>query len=137
MMEKDVVVCILENRGKILLVKRSSLVGTYRGKWSGICGYLEGNPYETAMRELYEEAGLGIEDLKLLKRGKIIEVPDENLKVKWKVYPYFFECKSPEKIKLNWENVEYRWIDPKEISKYETVPGLKEILEMIENDNKS
>ena len=37
----QVVTCILEHGGKILLFKRSSLVGTYGGLWVGVAGYEE------------------------------------------------------------------------------------------------
>lgn len=136
MKESEVVVCILENKGKILLVKRSSLVKDYKGKWAGICGYVERDPYKTALKELYEEVSLSEEDLELIKEGKLMKIPDEDLKIRWKVYPFLFECKSPDKIRLDWENVEYKWIDPEEVSKFDTIPALKKVLEML-YDNSS
>ena len=35
------------------------------------------------------------------------------------------EVKKPETIKLDWENAESRWIDPGELHKFQTVPGLE------------
>ena len=50
----QVVTCILEHDGKILLLKRSNQVGTYRGLWGGVAGYVEEleDPYDTALKEI-------------------------------------------------------------------------------------
>ena len=45
----------------------------------------------------------------------------------WEVYPFLFEAKKP-KIKLNWENSEYKWINAEDISNYKTVPSLEKVL---------
>jgi len=131
MIEKNVVSCFLEYKGKILIARRSSKVGTYQGRWAGISGYLEKDSYRTALNELQEEVNLTAEDVKLIKEGEVLQVPDEKLNILWNVHPFLFRCKSPEKIKLDWEHKEYRWVDPREISKYETVPKLKEAFERV------
>ena len=56
--EKKVVSCFIECRGCLILLKRSHRVGTYRGKWATVSGYLEKPPDEQALTELQEEAGL-------------------------------------------------------------------------------
>jgi len=131
-LEKKVVTCFLKSGEKILLVKRSEKVGTYRGKWSGISGYLEmENPDEQAYKEIKEETNLSKTDIELVRKGDSIEVLDEDKKIKWIVYPYLFEVKSPEKIRLDWENTEMKWIKPNEIIFYQTVPKLREALEKV------
>ncbi|MEM2843117.1 MAG: NUDIX domain-containing protein [Candidatus Bathyarchaeia archaeon] len=130
--ERKVVTCFLKSGEKILLVKRSGKVGTYRGKWSGISGYLdEENPDKQAFKEIKEEAGLNEGDVELIKKGEALEVLDEAKKVKWIVYPYLFKVKQPEKIRLDWENVDMKWINFEEINFYQTVPKLKEALEKV------
>jgi ADP-ribose pyrophosphatase YjhB (NUDIX family) len=130
--ERKVVTCFLKSGGKILLVKRSEKVGTYRGKWSGISGYLEGEDADKqAFKEIEEETGLNKADIKLIKRGEALEVLDEAKKIKWIVYPYLFKVNHPEKIRLDWENIEMKWINPEEINFYQTVPKLKEALEKL------
>ncbi|MBS7655855.1 NUDIX domain-containing protein [Candidatus Bathyarchaeota archaeon] len=130
--ERKVVTCFLKSGEKILLVKRSRKVGTYRGKWSGISGYLdEENPDKQAFKEIKEEAGLNEGDVELIKKGEALEVLDEAKKVKWIVYPYLFKVKQPEKIRLDWENVDMKWINFEEINFYQTVPKLKEALEKV------
>jgi ADP-ribose pyrophosphatase YjhB (NUDIX family) len=38
---QDVVTVFLTHRSKILVLKRSREVGTYKGHWAGVSGYLE------------------------------------------------------------------------------------------------
>jgi len=126
--EKRVVTCFLESSGEILLLRRSDQVGSYRGRWAGVSGYIETTADEQALTEIAEETSLGGDDLKLTKRGKPLPVKDEKLSVKWVVHPYLFHIQDRGKIKIDWEHKETRWINPKDIDNYQTVPMLKETL---------
>jgi len=126
--EKHVVTCFLEHGGKILILRRSSRVGTYRRSWAGVSGYIETNDIDQAFTEISEETELYKKDLKLIKKGKPLEVIDKNLNRKWIVHPFLFHVKAPEKIKTDWEHTEVKWIKPGELKKYETVPGLAKAL---------
>ena len=126
--EKRVVTCFLESDGEILILRRSQQVGSYQGRWAGVSGYVEKTSDEQALVEIEEETSLCGEDLKLVKRGKPLLIEDEKLSVKWMVHPYLFHIKDRGKIKIDWEHKETRWIDPKDIANYETVPMLKETL---------
>jgi len=126
--EKPVVTCFLESGGEILLLRRSERVGSYQGRWAGVSGYIETTADEQALTEIAEETSLSREDLKLGKRGKPLPVEDEKLGVKWVVHPYLFHIRDRHKIKIDWEHKETRWIDPKDIDNYPTVPMLKETL---------
>ena len=129
--EKRVVTCFLESDGKILILRRSGQVGTYQGRWAGVSGYIEKMADEQALVEINEETGLGEEDVELMKRGKPLVIKDEKLGVKWVVHPYLFQIKDRDKIKIDWEHKETKWIDPKDIDSYQTVPKLKETLERV------
>jgi 8-oxo-dGTP pyrophosphatase MutT (NUDIX family) len=133
MEERYVVTCFLEHKGKIPLFRRSQMVGTYRGRWAGVSGYIEeGNsPLEQALIELGEETGLSEGDVELMREGNPLEVIDEELGRKWVVHPFRFCLKSPQKIRIEWEHTELRWIEPKDIVEYETVPHLKETWERV------
>jgi ADP-ribose pyrophosphatase YjhB (NUDIX family) len=73
---QDVVTVFLTHRSKILVLKRSGEVGTYKGHWAGVSGYLESNnALAQALTEMAEEVGLGEKDVTLLKAGKPLEVP--------------------------------------------------------------
>ena len=129
--EKRVVTCFLESANEILILRRSEQVGSYRGRWAGVSGYIETTANEQALVEIEEETSLCGEDLKLVKRGKPLLIEDESLGVKWMVHPYLFRIKDRGKIKIDWEHKETRWIDPKDIGNYQTVPMLKETLAQV------
>ena len=129
--EKQVVTCFLESEGKILILCRSEQVGSYQGRWAGVSGYIETTADEQALVEIEEETSLCGEDLKLVKRGKPLLIEDEKLGVKWMVHPYLFHIKDQGKIKIDWEHKETRWIEPKDIGDYQTVPMLKETLDQV------
>ena len=131
MEEKHVVTCFLEHRGKILILRRSSRVGTYRRSWAGVSGYIETNADDQAFTEISEETELYKKDLKLIKKGKPLEVIDKDLNRKWIVHPFLFHVRAPEKIKTDWEHTEVKWIKPGELKKYETVPGLAKALAQV------
>lgn len=133
MKESHVVTCFVENKGEVLIVKRSSKVGTYQQRWAGISGFIEPGvkPEEQAKQELLEEAGLDSSDVELKKEGEVLEISDENLDRKWFVHPFRFTLADRKKITLDWENMEYNWVEPEKIKDYETVPGLYEAWEKV------
>jgi len=126
--EKKVVTCFLESDGEILILRRSEQVGTYQGRWAGVSGYIEQTADEQARVEIGEETGLGAEDIRLVKKGRPLVVGDEKLGFKWVVHPYLFHIKDRGKVRIDWEHKEARWIEPKDIDSYQTVPKLKETL---------
>ncbi len=122
---RRVVTAFLRHRGKLLVVRRSKRVGSYRGLWSAISGYLEeATPLAQALREVREETGLASERCRLIKAGEPIEVPDRALGNCWLVHPFLFDIEEPEQIRLDWENTESRWVPPEELESLETVPAL-------------
>lgn len=124
---KHVVSCFLENRAKILILKRSTKVSTYKGKWATVSGYIENyeEAIKTAKREIEEEVGLNFESCKLIKKGDIIYARDGD--IIWAIHPFLFSIPS-KRIKLDWEHTDYKWISPKEVRKYKTVPRFKQAL---------
>ncbi len=126
--EKQVVTCFLESNGEILILRRSERVGSYQGKWAGVSGFVETTPGEQAMTEIREETGLNEADVRLMKKGEPLAVEDEQLGVRWIVHPYLFQVADRNKIRINWEHKEMKWIKPEEISEFQTVPRLEEVL---------
>jgi len=100
-----------------------------KGLWAGISGIIEGNeePLQRAKIEIFEETGLAEDCLGLLKTAPQMQISSQYANHQWTVFPFLFSVKEPE-IKLNWENSEYKWIYPNEISKYQTVPSLDKVL---------
>jgi len=126
-----VVTCFLESNGEILLLRRSEQVGSYQGRWAGVSGYIETTPDEQALVEIEEETGLAGEDLHLLRKGEPLAVEDAQFGVRWLVHPYLFCIKDRNKIQIDWEHKEVRWISPGDIGDYETVPMLGETLSRV------
>lgn len=125
-----IITCFLKNGDKILILRRSKKVKSMKGLWAGISGIIEKNelPLKRAKIEIFEELGINDNEIKLIKESdemRIMSPQYENHE--WEVYPFLFSVDNP-KIKLNWENSEYKWIKAEEISDYETVPSLEKVL---------
>jgi translation initiation factor 2B subunit (eIF-2B alpha/beta/delta family)/8-oxo-dGTP pyrophosphatase MutT (NUDIX family) len=120
--DTHVVTCFLRNRGDVLLLRRSDAVGSYRGKWGAVAGYAEGSPEQAATREIAEETGLG-DSVDLVRQGEPFPVEDEELRKRWLVHPFLFDCGSRD-FKLDRESVEGAWVSPTEMLRRDTVPEL-------------
>jgi 8-oxo-dGTP diphosphatase len=127
-----VVTCFLmrtdTDQPRILIVRRSQRVGSYNTRWAGISGFVEAGvtPDEQAYTEIREETTLQREQVRMLKRGAIVEHEDAALGRHWFIHPFLFEVLIPGAISLDWEATEMRWIAPSELGDYETVPKLEE-----------
>ena len=127
--EKHLVTCFLEHNNRILILKRSKRVGSYQGKWAGVSGYMKLSDIKQAFTEIEEETGLTQNDIILRNQGELIKVIDENLNRKWVIHPFLFHVKKIDNIKLDWEHTELKWIEPRKLTRYKTVPKLKEALD--------
>lgn len=136
MKKKNIVTSFLFKDGKVLLLKRSDKVGSFRGKWAGISGSIEDeNSLEAALREIKEETGIDSKDLQLLKIGMPFEIKDNVNDTIWSINPFLFLFKG-DKIIIDWEHDTFEWIYPNEIDKFETVTSLKKTLfNLIENSD--
>jgi 8-oxo-dGTP diphosphatase len=133
--DTHVVTCIIfrkhETKERLLLVQRSRKVGSYHGQWAGISGFVEAGvaPEEQAYAEIVEETHLQRDQVRLLKRGKVVEHIDDALGRHFYIHPFLFEVLTPESIQTDWEAIAMRWIDPEDLTTYPTVPKLKEVYE--------
>src|SRR4030042_4724736 len=128
-----VVSCLLIHEGKLLILKRSLKVRTYKEFWGAVAGYIEPDeePYETAVKEIREEVGLGTDDIHLVKQGNPVTITDvyEGEQYEWIIHPFVFTVEKKEKMHIDWEHSEYQWIPPQNITQYQTVPHLREIVQ--------
>jgi len=113
---------------RLLIVQRSQHVGSYNARWAGISGFLETGvtPDEQAYTEIREETGLQGKQIRMLKRGEVIEFEDTSIGRHWYIHPFLFEVLTPDAIALDWEAIKMRWIVPSEIQAFQTVPKLDE-----------
>jgi PncC family amidohydrolase len=126
--EKHVVTSFLECKGKILLLRRSLKVGSFSGRWAGVSGYMEHSDDELSLIEIKEETGLDASEVTLVKKGRPLELDDPDMQARWIIHPYLYRTHSQDCIKTDWEHCESRWVEPEELSEYNTVPLLKEVL---------
>ncbi len=123
--ERHVVTDILRLKGRILLLQRSDKVGSYRGQWAGVSGYIEPgeSPEKAARRELEEELGMG--------RARLARSIDPQSfrdgEAVWTVHAFLFDVRDP-KVKLDWEHQGYEWVSPEDVGGFPTVPGLQKIV---------
>ena len=122
-----VITVFISFKKKVLLLKRSDKVLTYKGKWNTVAGYLdELKPIEEKIyEELSEELGISKKDVKLIHIGESYRFIDVSEKRTWIVHPVKVELAHDVQITLDWEHTEYKWIDPDEIDEFDTVPNAK------------
>ena len=126
----DIVTSFLLNQEKILILKRSENVKTMKNMWAGISGIIENDedPLTRAKIEIFEEVGIKENEIKLLKIGNEIDIISPQYKNhQWHVFPFLFETYNLE-IKINWENSDFKWINPVELKKFDIVPSLEKVL---------
>jgi 8-oxo-dGTP diphosphatase len=130
-----VVTCFLEHGGAICLFKRSEAVGSGRGKWHAVSGYLpEGkDPLGHAYDELAEETGLTRGHLKLRRDVGPLLFADRAGGRPWEVYAYLFSAATPA-LTLNWEHVAYVWARPEALGEYDCLPWLRALYEAVAAD---
>jgi ADP-ribose pyrophosphatase YjhB (NUDIX family) len=133
--DTHVVTCIIfrkhETKERMLLVQRSRKVGSYREQWAGISGFVESGMTadEQAYTEIREETSLQRDQVRMIRRGQVVEHIDEALGRHFYIHPFLFEVLTPESIQVDWEAITMRWIDPEDLRTYPTVPKLQEVYE--------
>lgn len=124
-----VVTGIVKSKGKVLILKKSSKDRNYPNRWSFCSGYIKEfeSAEDTVLREVKEETGL---DAKIVKKGVLFQANDKSNGKNWVIMPFLCEVKS-KNVQLDHENVEFRWVNYKDIKKYPTVPGLQKDLKVL------
>ena len=130
MRSTKIVTSFIKNKNKLLILKRSDKVRSMKGLWSGVSGIIEKGetPINRAKIEIFEEIGIKEDKITLVKsieKMKISSPQYENHE--WEIFSFLFETKET-KIKLNWENSDFKWINKNELKNYQTVPNLDKIL---------
>jgi 8-oxo-dGTP pyrophosphatase MutT (NUDIX family) len=109
-----------------------------REHWAGCAGSIEPgdvDPLDRAWIELREETRLTAHELNFVRRGDPLVLTDATYDTQWTIHPFLFEVTSRElcenRIEIDWEHTEFRWIRPAELGEYLTVPALREIVQRL------
>lgn len=118
---------VLECKGKILILKRSSKVTGYSNTWNFVSGYLDEDKEvkEKAVEEVQEETGISKKIVSEIKEGEPYEFTDEELERTWVVFPIALDLEKKPEVELDWEHTEFKWIHPSRLSEFDTVPRLE------------
>lgn len=109
------IVFIIDTSGRLLIVKRANTAAWMPGKWAAPGGGIEPGetPAQAGAREVSEETGLTVRDLKQfrIRKGK---------------YFYFVTKNFQGDVQLNPEHTSFEWIDINDVEMYDHVPLLGE-----------
>ena len=127
-----VINCVVKHKDKILIVKRGMGLRLYPGLWNGIGGFLDDHKSleEKVYEELREELGVKKSDIVSIHLGQIFDADDPQTKKTWVIHPVLVKVKT-DKITLDWEADEYRWITFNEIQSLTLTPGFQEVLDAL------
>jgi len=127
-----VVNCVVRYNDKLLLVRRSKEMNFYPGYWNGISGFLDDHrSLEQKVRdELREELGIAKNKIKSIKLGEIFHQNEPKYKKTWIVHPVLVEV-TTNKVRLDWEAQDYRWVAPQEAKKLKLLPGFDTVLDKL------
>lgn len=116
---------VINKRGEILLLKRSSDKKLFPNKWFVVGAYPlnENDDFEKKTHiELVDETGFDgeiirqDEILKMKMDGQIIDIHT------------FMADRGTDEVKLNNEHTEYKWVTPPDIKNLDIVPGTYELI---------
>jgi isopentenyldiphosphate isomerase len=127
-----VINCVLKYKNKLLVVQRSTELNFYPGYWSGISGFLDDkrNLRQKVSDEIKEELGMPKIKIEKIRLGEIFDQDEPKYKKTWIVHPVLVEVKT-DKVKLDWEAKNYKWLTLEEIEKLKLLPGFDKVLKRI------
>jgi len=124
-----VINCVLKYRNKLLVVQRSKELNFYPSYWNGVSGFLDDRRSlnQKVADELKEELGITKTKIKKIQLGEIFDQEETKYKKTWIVHPVLVEVKT-DKVKLDWEASNYKWLTLQEVKKLKLLPGFDEVL---------
>jgi ADP-ribose pyrophosphatase YjhB (NUDIX family) len=121
--------CVVKYQNKILLVERSKGMRLYPEHWNGISGFLDDQKSleEKVREELGEELGLSEKNILSIEFGQIFDQDEPEYRKTWIVHPILVHVDT-DRITLDWEAQNYRWITLEEVSIFRLLPGFDRVL---------
>ncbi|HNW55785.1 MAG TPA: NUDIX domain-containing protein [bacterium] len=127
-----VINCVLKYNNKLLVVQRSKEINFYPGYWNGVSGFLDDQQSlaQKVSSELEEELGLAKSQIKKIQLGEIFDREEPKYKKTWIIHPVLVEVKT-DKVRLDWEARNYKWLTIQEVKKLKLLPGFDEVLKRL------
>jgi len=121
--------CVVMYKGRVLLVQRNKSMRLYPGYWNGISGFLDDNKSLTqkVQEELREELEISKKHILSIQLARILNQDAPKYKKTWIVHPVLVKVDT-DKVKLDWEAQNYKWVKPSEAKKLDLLPGFEETL---------
>ena len=100
--------------------------------WNGISGFLDDHQSltEKVYGELKEELGLTKSQIAKIEIGDIFDQDEPKYNKTWIVHPVLVEVKT-DKVRLDWEASDYKWLTLSEVKKIKLLPSFAETLERL------
>lgn len=143
-LHRVVATAIIHKDGKYLILQRSPNKKNFPNRWTIPGGGLEVTDYintqkttfdawyfaveNSLRREIKEEVGLEVGELKYLLSLTFIR--SDNIPVV--TLSYYCDWKSGE-VRLNEENINYKWVTIEEAKNYDLIEGILEEIEMVDH----
>lgn len=129
--EAFVLVAFVRFNNELLIVQRSEKVLNYKGLWGGLGGFIdEPKPVkDKVLEEVSDELGIKKRLIRNIKVFAPVVSKDERINRTWFVYPILVDLTERPEIKLDWEHVDYRWIEPSEIKNFDVTPNTHSLLQ--------
>lgn len=120
---------VVRHNGTILIVQRNSKMRLYPNFWNGISGFLDdGRSIEEKVKdELREELGIEASDIISIHRGPVFNQEEEKYSKTWIVHSILVDVKT-DKVKLDWEAQNYKWIKIGDVKTFDLLPGFDKVL---------
>ncbi len=124
--------CVLQYKGKILVVERSTSLRLYPGYWNGISGFLDDTKSlkEKVYEELREEVGIRKKDIISIHPGLVFDQDEPKYKKTWIVHPVLVKVNTSN-ITLDWEAKKYQWLTLSKVKKLKLLPGFDLVLKVL------
>lgn len=124
-----VINCAVKYKDTILIVTRSESMRLYPGYWNGISGFLDDKKSLSykVYEELKEELGITKKDVISIKLGEIFDQEAPKYRKTWIVHPVSVKLRT-NRVKLDWEAEDHKWIKPSEAKKFRLLPGFNLVL---------
>jgi 8-oxo-dGTP diphosphatase len=125
-----IVLAVVQSSDRIFIARRSEQVGTSRGLWSVVMGYVERGvePADQAWTEIREELGLQPPDVWLVRHGASQTLISPVSAKLFLVYPFLFGCAADCVVTLNWEHTQMAWVHPSRLDDADCVPWQRDVV---------